>query len=57
MIGATRYDSALFHNLVKYIEQSLLKPLIAKVFHLSQIKEAQQYFQAKNFFGKIIITP
>lgn len=57
MVGATRYDSTLFERLVRYIEQGLLKPVVAKVFPLPQIKEAQIFFQAKKFFGKIIITP
>jgi NADPH:quinone reductase-like Zn-dependent oxidoreductase len=57
MSGATRLEQEIFPNLVRYIEQGLLKPLVAKVFHLSEIKEAQQFFQSKSFFGKVVITP
>ncbi|KHD07074.1 zinc-binding alcohol dehydrogenase [Candidatus Thiomargarita nelsonii] len=56
MSGATRLEPEVFPNLVRYIEQGLLKPLVAKVFHLSEIKEAQQFFQSKSFFGKVVIT-
>ncbi len=56
MIGATRLESEVFQRLVGYLEKGLLKPLVAKVFHLSEIKEAQQFFQTKGFFGKVVIT-
>ncbi len=55
MIGATRLESEVFQRLVSYLEQDLLKPLVAKVFPLSQIKEAQKFFQSKNFFGKVVL--
>ncbi|NER89711.1 alcohol dehydrogenase family protein [Moorena sp. SIO3A2] len=57
MIGATRLEPDVFQQLVGYLEEGLLKPLIAKVFKLSAIKEAQQFFQTKTFFGKVVITP
>lgn len=57
MHGATRLEPEVFSNLVGYIEQGLLKPLVAKVFQLYEIKEAQQFFQSKSFFGKVVITP
>ncbi|MBC6474926.1 MAG: alcohol dehydrogenase family protein [Hormoscilla sp. GM102CHS1] len=56
MIGATRLEPEVFQRLVRYIEEDILKPLVAKVFHLEQIKEAQQTFQTKGFFGKVVIT-
>ena len=57
MIGATRFEPEVFQQLVGYIEKGLLKPPVAKVFPLSQIKEAQKFFQSKSFFGKVVITP
>jgi len=56
MIGATRLEPEVFQRLVKYLEENLLKPLVAKVFPLEEIKEAQQFFQTKGFFGKIVIS-
>jgi len=56
MAGATRFEMNIFQNLLKCIEQDLLKPSIAKIFPLSEIKEAQNFFQSKNFFGKVVIT-
>ncbi|WP_375340062.1 hypothetical protein [Okeania sp. KiyG1] len=34
-----------------------MKPRVAKIFPLSEIKEAQNFFQSKGFFGKVVITP
>ena len=56
MIGATRLEAEVFQRLVRYLEEGLLKPLVAKQFQLSEIKEAQQFFQTKGFFGKVVIT-
>ena len=36
MIVATRIESQVFQNLLEYMEKSLLKPQVAKVFPLSQ---------------------
>ena len=55
MIGATRLEPDVFQRLVGYLEKDLLKPLVAKVFKLSEIKDAQDYFKSKNFFGKVVI--
>ena len=55
MIGATRLEPDVFQRLVEYLEKDLLKPLVAKVFNLSEIKDAQDYFKSKNFFGKAVI--
>jgi len=52
MNGATRLESEVFPNIVRYIEQNLLKPLVAKVFHLSEIKEAQQFFKVNAFLAR-----
>jgi NADPH:quinone reductase-like Zn-dependent oxidoreductase len=57
MNGATRLEPEVFPNLVRYLGDGLLKPLVAKVFHLSEINAAQAFFQSKSFFGKVVITP
>lgn len=57
MIGATRLQATVFQNLVNYLNQDLLKPVVAKTFPLTQIKEAQKFFQSKHFCGKVVIVP
>lgn len=56
MIGATRLEPEVFQRLVRYLEGGLLKPLVAKVFNLSEIKKAQTFFKSKIFFGKVVIN-
>ena len=56
MIGATRLEPDVFKRLVGYLDDDLLKPLVAKVFNLSQMKEAQEFFKTKSFFGKVVIN-
>lgn len=57
MKGGNRYEPEVFQNLLGYIERGLLNPPVAKIFTLSQMQEAQKFFQSKSFFGKIVITP
>ena len=56
-IGSTRVEPQVFQNLLEYIETGLLKPQVDKVFPLTEIKEAQKFFQSKSFFSKVVITP
>ncbi|NEP10009.1 MAG: zinc-binding dehydrogenase [Symploca sp. SIO2C1] len=56
MIGATRLEADVFQRLVGYLEKGLLKPLVAKIFQLSEMKEAQDFFQGKGFFGKVVLS-
>lgn len=53
--GCTTLDSGVFANLVTLIETSAIKPLVAEVFPLKQIKQAQQTFAEKNYIGKIVL--
>ena len=57
MKGGNRYEPEVFQNLLGYIERGLLNPPVAKVFPLSQMQEAQKFFQSKSFFGKVVMTP
>jgi NADPH:quinone reductase-like Zn-dependent oxidoreductase len=55
LMGATYQDKICFENLISYIEQGALKPLIAKTFPLTEIKQAQEMFLEKQFIGKIVL--
>lgn len=57
LIGCTAWDEPVFPNLVSYIEKSEIKPLLAKTFPLSQIREAQSEFLEKKHFGKFVLIP
>jgi NADPH:quinone reductase-like Zn-dependent oxidoreductase len=52
MIGCTAWDEPVFPNLVSYIENGEIRPLLAKTFPLERIVDAQRAFTAKKHVGK-----
>ena len=57
LIGSTIGTRGEFSDLVGYIEAGKIKPLLAGVYPLSEIKQAQKDFEKKNFFGKMVLVP
>jgi NADPH:quinone reductase-like Zn-dependent oxidoreductase len=57
LIGSTVGTHQEFSDLVGYIERGKIKPLLAGVYSLSEIKQAQEDFEKKNFFGKLVLVP
>jgi NADPH:quinone reductase-like Zn-dependent oxidoreductase len=57
LIGCTAWDAPVFANLVSYIENGEIRPLVAKVFPLEQIAQAQQEFMGKGHFGNFVLVP
>jgi NADPH:quinone reductase-like Zn-dependent oxidoreductase len=57
LLGCTVLDESVFKNLVGYIERNEIKPLIAGIFPLSAIVEAQKEFLLKKHTGKIVLIP
>jgi len=54
--GSTFLPPKIFHDLVSYIENDELKPLVAATYPLESMHEAQQAFVAKKHTGNIVIT-
>ena len=57
LIGCTAWDEDVFPNLVSYIEQGEIRPLVAKTFPLEAIVEAQKEFSRKSHIGKLVLIP
>lgn len=53
--GCTVIEKEVFPNLIKRIENKEIKPLVAKVFPLKDIVEAQKEFLTKKHIGKIVL--
>jgi NADPH:quinone reductase-like Zn-dependent oxidoreductase len=53
--GCTVLRPGVFENLVRHIETGKINPLVAEVFPLAQINEAQMVFQSKAHIGKIVL--
>ena len=57
MIGCTAWDEPVFPNLVSYIENGEIRPLLAKTFPLERIVDAQRAFTEKKHVGKFVLIP
>ena len=55
--GCTFQEDVVFKNIIKYLEDGEIKPLIAKTFPLHDIGAAQEAFLAKQFVGKLVLIP
>ena len=56
LFGCTVLSNDVFKNIIVYIENKEINPIVSKVFPLEKLIDAQKYFLEKNFTGKIIIT-
>lgn len=57
LVGCTAWDAPVFPNLISYIENNEIRPLVAKVFPLERIAQAQQEFMEKAHFGNFVLIP
>ncbi|WP_321186390.1 alcohol dehydrogenase family protein [Aliiruegeria sabulilitoris] len=57
LIGCTAWDAPVFPNLVGYIERGEIRPLLAGVYPLDQIAEAQREFLKKTHLGNFVLVP
>ncbi len=55
--GSTVVPPHVFKNLVKYIEQDEVRPVLAATYPLSELRDAQQAFIDKKHTGNIVVTP
>ena len=55
LFGCTVLEAGVFNNLIHFIEQDLIKPIVAQTFALEEIREAQTLFLKKQHVGKIVL--
>jgi NADPH:quinone reductase-like Zn-dependent oxidoreductase len=55
--GCTFQEDAVFENLVRYIENAEIRPVVAGIYPLDRIVEAQRAFLEKAFIGKLVLQP
>lgn len=56
-LGCTFQDSLVFDNLVSYIENNEIQPIVAQSYPLKEIVRAQTDFLAKKHIGKLVLVP
>jgi NADPH:quinone reductase-like Zn-dependent oxidoreductase len=57
IIGCTAWDEPVFPDLINLIERGLIRPLVAGVFPLERIADAQRLFMSKTHVGKLVLVP
>ena len=57
LIGSTAWDEQIFPNLIRYIENHEIIPLLAKTFPLESIVQAQKEFMLKQHVGNFVLIP
>lgn len=57
LIGCTAWDEPVFPNLISYIENNEIKPLLAASFPMQDIVNAQQQFLKKQHVGNFVLIP
>ena len=57
LYGCTFQPREVFRNLIGYIEENKIKPLVAKSYPLKEIKQAQLDFLSKKYTGKLVLVP
>lgn len=55
--GSTVIDPQVMPNLVRYIENKEIKPVLAATYDLKDLRDAQRAFIAKQHTGNIVVTP
>ena len=56
LFGCTVLEPGVFTNLIEHIECGRISPVVAKIFPLERIADAQTAFMSKNHIGKIVLT-
>jgi NADPH:quinone reductase-like Zn-dependent oxidoreductase len=57
LLGSTLWRPSELRDVVAHIEAGRLRPLVWKTYGLREIHAAQRDFQAKRFFGKLVLVP
>jgi NADPH:quinone reductase-like Zn-dependent oxidoreductase len=55
--GCTFQEDVVFESLIRYIENDEIRPVVAGVYPLERIVDAQRAFLEKNFIGKLVLVP
>lgn len=55
LLGSTWQPRQVFENLIRYIEQGEIHPLVAATYPLQKLQQAQQDFISKQLAGKLVV--
>ena len=56
LLGSTMGSKAELHRITRLMAQGVLKPMVDRVLPLSQVREAHRALEAREAFGKVVIS-
>jgi NADPH:quinone reductase-like Zn-dependent oxidoreductase len=57
LLGSFMGTMGELHQVLKFVFRGQLKPVVDKVYPLSEIREAHERLERKEQFGKVVVTP
>ncbi|ELZ85185.1 zinc-binding alcohol dehydrogenase [Haloferax gibbonsii ATCC 33959] len=57
VVGSTMGTRSEFRDLVRYIENGDIEPVLAETYPLSEVREAQRHFARNDYVGNIVVEP
>ncbi len=57
LMGSTNQPRVVFENLIRYIEDGEIRPIVSQTYPLEDIAKAQQDFLDKTYPGKLVLIP
>ena len=57
LLGCTAWDAPVFPDLLALVERDAIRPLVAAVFALQDIAQAQRAFLERAHVGKLVLVP
>ena len=57
IIGSSQGTREEFKAVIDHIVSGRIKPLVARVYPLNELAQAQTDFMSKEFVGKLVIVP
>lgn len=57
IVGSTMGTQSEFKDLVRYIEDTEIEPVLAETYPLSEIHDAQRHFARNDYVGSIVVEP
>ena len=57
IIGSFVYDRDELEKVLDFAARGLLRPLVARIFPLAEVRDAFELLESRDFFGKILLRP
>jgi NADPH:quinone reductase-like Zn-dependent oxidoreductase len=57
LVGCTAWAETVFPDLIRYIENGEIRPLLSGTYPLERIADAQKAFLEKSHIGKLVLVP